>query len=72
MSVSTIEGHLAHFIGIGELDIHQLVTHEKFTAISEYFIENNTRSIGGAKTVLGDTVTFGELRYVLNHLETLK
>jgi uncharacterized protein YpbB len=69
MAVSTIEGHLAHFIGTGELTIEQFVPSEKVSIISDYFIKNNSISLGPAKTALGNSVSYAELRFVLNHLK---
>jgi hypothetical protein len=72
MAVSTIEGHLAHFIGTGELDIYQLMVPEKITLISNYFASSENILLGPAKTALGDAVSWAEIRYVLKHLEFLK
>jgi hypothetical protein len=68
MAVSTIEGHLAHYIGIGELEISQLMDSDKLKRISDYFINNQSTKLGPAKAALGEDVSWGELRYVLRHL----
>lgn len=68
MSVTTIEGHLAHYIGIGELEVTKLVDGDKLKRISEYFIKAQSAKLGPAKAALGDDVSWGELRYVLRHL----
>ncbi len=69
MALSTIEGHLAHFVGTGELDIHQFVSDEKITLISGYFARSEGYNLGPAKASLGDNVSWGELRFVLKYLE---
>ena len=69
MAVSTIEGHLAHFIGAGEIDVHQFVTQEKIAKISDYFLRTETYNLGPAKAELGDGVSYAELRFVLKYLE---
>lgn len=69
MAVTTIEGHLAHFIGMGELDVHQFVTDEKIDQISAYFKKADNYNLGPAKAAFGEDVTYGELRSVLKHLE---
>lgn len=69
MAISTIEGHLAHYIGTGELKVTQILSHEKIDLISEYFRKSNDRFLGNAKQALGDRVTYSELKFVLKHLD---
>jgi uncharacterized protein YpbB len=69
LAPSTIEGHLAHYIGTGELDINRFLTHEKIDQISDYFISNKSKSLTNAKGEFGDRATYFELRFVLKHLE---
>ncbi len=69
---STIEGHLAHFVGTGEIAVEKLVSTEKVKHISEFFIHENTQLLSEAKTALGDEVSYSELRFVLNHLRFTK
>lgn len=72
MAASTIEGHLAHFVGTGELDILQFVTPEKISIITDYFTSTESTLLGPAKEVLGDGFSYGELRFVLKHIEFTK
>ncbi len=65
---STIEGHLAYFVGTGDISVDKFVSAEKVKLISNYFQKEKTTTLGEAKTSLGDDVTFGELRLVLEHL----
>lgn len=69
MAVSTIEGHLARYIGSGELDVYQFVEREKVERISDHFSQNQNLSLGFAKEVLGDDVSYSEIRFVLKHME---
>ena len=69
ISVSTIENHLAHYIGTGELEITRLVDDEKIRRISEYFMQSRSTKLGPAKAALGEAVSWGELRYVLQYLK---
>lgn len=69
LSPVTIEGHLAHYAGTGEIDILQFVAPEKIELITEYFISTEDYRLGPAKEVLGDDVSWTELRFVLKHLE---
>jgi hypothetical protein len=68
MAISTIEGHLAYYIGIGELDITTLVSPEKIRIITQWFHNNSTTNLGAAKAGLGESVNYTELRCVLNYL----
>jgi len=65
---STIEGHLSHFVGTGEITIEKLVGSEKVKRISEFFIREKTPLLSEAKTALGDDFSYSELRFVLNYL----
>jgi hypothetical protein len=69
IAVSTVEGHLAHFVGTGQLDITSLVAEEKIERISDFFIHAENLNLGPAKVTLGDAVSYSELRYVLKHLQ---
>ena len=67
---STISGHLSEFVATGHIPVEKLLSHEKIELITEYFnsVEGDYR-LGPAKGVLGDEVSFEELRWVLKHLE---
>jgi len=65
---STIEGHLAHFVSTGEIDIEKLVSPDKVKRISEFFIREKMPLLSEAKAALGDNISYGELKFVLNYL----
>ena len=69
--VSTIETHLAHYIGTGELDIFDIFPKEKINKVIDYFLENKQVTLNEAKAALPDDVTYTELRAALKHLEFL-
>ena len=69
MTFSTIETHLAHFVGTGELDIERLIDPDKLAVISAWFIKNNTSNLTPAKAELGEDYSYSELRLVLKHLQ---
>lgn len=72
LAVSTIESHLTYFVGKGELDIYSLLPEEKISAISEYFLNpENTDALGVAKDFFGDSVSYSDLHFVLQHLKFL-
>ncbi len=68
LALSTIEGHISHFIASGELGIDQFMTPEKVSEISDYFIACNSRELSTAKEHFGDKISYGELRMVVAHL----
>jgi hypothetical protein len=69
IAVSTVEGHLAHYVGNGQLEITSLVSGEKIERISNFFVRAETTNLGPAKETLGEEVSYAELRYVLKHLQ---
>ncbi|MCF0056614.1 helix-turn-helix domain-containing protein [Dyadobacter sp. CY356] len=69
--VTTIETHLAHYIGTGELDIFDIFPKEKINKVIDYFMENKQVTLSEAKAALSEDVTYTELRAALKHLEFL-
>ncbi len=69
MAISTIEGHLAYFVGTGEIDLHHLVHPDKARRIADYFRENGITALKPAKESLGDEVSYSELKFVLKSIE---
>lgn len=71
MATTTIEGHLAHFVSLGELDISLFVADEKVQKISNYFSTAETKSLSLAREALGENFSYTEIRMVLKHLDYL-
>lgn len=69
--ITTIETHLAHYIGTGELDIFDIFPKEKINKVIDYFMEHKQVTLNEAKAALSDDVTYTELRAALKHLEFL-
>ena len=69
MAETTIEGHLAHFVGEGELELDRLVEPAKIDAMMTYFKKNNSTSMGLAKTALGDNYSYSDIRFAMKYLE---
>lgn len=65
---STIETHLAHFVGLGELDINDLVAKEKIALIKQAAKEKGRESLSLIKEHLGGSCSYGEIRLVLESL----
>lgn len=66
---STIEGHLARYIGTGDISIFDIVDKVKAERIIQYFQAHDFQYLSEAKLALGDEVSYSELRYVLNYLK---
>ncbi|OQA01588.1 MAG: ATP-dependent DNA helicase RecQ [Bacteroidetes bacterium ADurb.Bin408] len=70
LALSTIEGHIARHIGSGNVSIFEVMEKDKAESIIRYFHIHGDASMHQAKNALGDSVTYSELRYVLNHLRS--
>ena len=71
MTSATIENHLAHFIGIGEIDISLFVTDTKLSKICAYFESTESKNLSPARETLGEDYSYTELKFVLKHLDYL-
>jgi hypothetical protein len=71
-TTGTIEGHLAHYIQSGEISVFEIVSKIKVAKIMAYLIQNPESSTMDTKIALGDEVSYGELKAVLNHLAYTK
>jgi DNA-binding NarL/FixJ family response regulator len=60
---NTIESHLAHYVAQGQLPLQEFVSEEKARLIRE--ILRHTHDLGTAKAILGDDITYGEIRMVM-------
>ena len=66
MAVSTIEGHLAHFVARGNLDVFRLIDRTKYDAIAKCLKEQSeTETTSDIKNRLGDAYSYGEIRLVM-------
>ncbi len=69
LTAATIEGHLAHFISSGDISVFDLVTKLKVAKIMAYIIQNPGKSTNETKSALGESISYAELKAVMNHLE---
>ena len=69
LAVSTIEGHLAHFIGTGELQLNQVVEPKKSKVILEFLANHQVGGMGEIRAALGNDYSYGEIKLVIKHLE---
>jgi len=66
--VSTIEKHLAYYVGKGELPVEDFIRKDKLKIISKYIKEHPTSSTGEIRTGLKEKVSYSKIRFVLQHL----
>jgi hypothetical protein len=68
---TTIEGHLAHFVGTGHLKVEDFVEEDKLEVILQHFYDSETGLLGEIKAELGDEYSYGEIKMVQKHLERI-
>ena len=64
LTKNTIEGHLTHFIGTGELDIFKLLPEESVAEIEDFFTKNKEANSSIAKTYFGEKYSYEHFRMV--------
>jgi ribonuclease D len=72
LSITTIEGHLAHYVGTGEIPINKFVSQEITELIASHFKGNNDLKMGPVKASLGEKVSWSDIRFVASHLKFLR
>ena len=66
LAVSTIEGHLAYFVGKGMLDIFQVINKRKYDLIRQELLKKTeSETLGTLKNKLGPDFSYGEIRLVM-------
>jgi Superfamily II DNA helicase len=65
---STIEGHLAHYIGLGELDVFELLTEAQVHEIGAFLANQSEFVPSAAKEHFGEKYSYGEIKMVHEHL----
>lgn len=66
---SSIEGHLAHYIRTGELDVTTLMDMDTLRTIEAFFEEHQTFALGQAKAHFGEAYSYRELRWTVAWME---
>jgi hypothetical protein len=72
LSINTIESHLAHYVGTGEIPIDKFVSPETKDLITSQFERQADLKIGPVKESLGDRVTWSDIKFVTSHLRFLR
>ena len=69
LAISTILGHLVHYVEEGTLKASQILEKEKYNEILEYFESTFDPQINIAREVLGPKYQYGEIKAVLVELQ---
>ena len=72
LNITTIEGHLAYYVGTGEISINKFVSQEITDLIASHFKGNDDFKMGPVKATLGEKVSWSDIRFVINHLMFLR
>jgi hypothetical protein len=71
MASSTIGGHLAHYVDLGELDALDFVSQETIQLVEKLIAEGKER-FGELKAELPEEVTYDQLRMAVAYLKNKK
>ena len=72
LNKSTIENHLAFYIREGKISVDQVLAPEKYNVIKAAIETHGSKTLLPIKETLGPEFSYGEIRYVIAHLETSK
>lgn len=72
LTVSTIEGHLAYFVGTGGVPLNAVVSPGKATRIREAIRDHGAFPRGALKAALGDDISYGQIDAVLAEKNKMK
>lgn len=72
MAASTIEGHLAYYVGTGDIPVSEFVSRDIAALIASHFEGQGDFQLRPVKAALGERVSWSELRFVVKYLEFLK
>lgn len=64
LAISTIEGHLTHFIQIGEINIEELISQQKVIVMEPVVKEFYNGTLTSIRDRLGGEFSYGEIRFV--------
>jgi hypothetical protein len=72
LSITTIEGHLAYYVGTGEISVNKFVSQETTDLIASHFEGKEELKAGPVKVVLGEKVSWSDIKFVASHLRFLR
>lgn len=69
LTVATIENHLSFFVRLGQLPLDGLVGEEQEQLLRDFFKKNGLSPVSQTKAMLGEAVSFSDIRFVMSRLE---
>lgn len=66
--ISTIEGHLAYYVGLGELALSEVMEEEKIKPIEAALLVHEGEGFKFVKELLGKNYSYGEIKMVKTYL----
>jgi hypothetical protein len=72
LSITTIEGHLAYYVATGEIPVNIFVSQEIADLIASHLEGVDDMRAGSVKEILGEKVSWSDIKFVINHLEFLR
>jgi len=69
LAITTVEGHLADFIELGELEVTTIVAAEKIPAIQDAIEKYGDERLAPLKEVLGEHYSYGEIKAVVSWIK---
>jgi hypothetical protein len=71
LAESTVEGHLAYYVGTGELDVDEFVPEDKVADIMAFYDEHPDATMGEVRAALGDDFDWRDIKFVHKHRQFL-
>ncbi len=68
----TIEGHLVHYIGTGEIEINKLVAQEKIDKVQAFTTNKPVASLTAIKAEMPEDISYSDIKCVLEYVKYLK
>lgn len=71
LNTVTIEGHLAHYVGLGLIDVKTFLSNEKFEKIIATVKELDTILLSEIKNHLGDEYSYPDIKFALAYYQNM-
>jgi len=71
LSEATVESHLAHFVGTGEISVLKFISPLTLGMALRHFSPEDGFRMGPVKEILGDRISWSDLRFVQQHARFL-